>query len=86
MSLQQCSHILEICLAQDPSQMFDIMHLTASDAPPAGCPQSGQPSWCACTNSREMSSDASVVGNNSSTASPDSPIWRPIFYKRGYYA
>uniref|UniRef100_A0A672N5V5 P2X purinoreceptor 7 intracellular domain-containing protein n=1 Tax=Sinocyclocheilus grahami TaxID=75366 RepID=A0A672N5V5_SINGR len=49
--------ILEICLAWDPSQMFDIMHLTASDAPPAGPSLSGQPSWCVCANCREMPSD-----------------------------
>uniref|UniRef100_A0A673LFX2 P2X purinoreceptor 7 intracellular domain-containing protein n=1 Tax=Sinocyclocheilus rhinocerous TaxID=307959 RepID=A0A673LFX2_9TELE len=50
-------NILEICLARDPSQMFDIMHLTASDASPAGPPLSRQPSWCVCANCREMSSD-----------------------------
>lgn len=57
MTLQQCRHILEICLARDPSQMFDILHLTASDAPPACPPLSAQPSWCVCTNCREMPSN-----------------------------
>lgn len=35
--------------------MFDIMHFTASDAPPA--PLTGQPNWCICTYCKEMPTD-----------------------------
>lgn len=52
--MPQAQHVLELCLARDPSLTFDVINQLrpAPTAPPV----SGQPTWCICQRCREMPS------------------------------
>ncbi|XP_038136202.1 P2X purinoceptor 7-like [Cyprinodon tularosa] len=57
LDLQQAREILRGALTRDPSLMFDLAHRTSGPPGPQPQPPAAQPTWCVCTNCKEMPTD-----------------------------